>query len=154
MPLGTLSIGGTQAEGLSGQGSQSIFSTVRQHFISYYYHHHLLLLFVAKSNNSYVVFSNVAVLTIVCSNIVCGHIASYAFNSKLLTYCVRSIMLLRMISLASGETSYCSKIISGSLISSFRNSGSLAALRRTSLIISASFCWDSKGISTKLNARI
>lgn len=72
--------------------------------------------------------------------VVCSYIANYAFTSNLLSYCVRSIMLLRMISLASGEKSYCSKITFGSLISSFLNSGSLAALRSTSLIISASFC--------------
>lgn len=72
--------------------------------------------------------------------VVCSYIANYAFTSNLLSYCVRSIMLRRMISLASGEKSYCSKITFGSLISSFLNSGSLAALRSTSLIISASFC--------------
>src|SRR5918992_6265111 len=88
------------------------FFTVCQYSLSYYHHHH----------------------------VVYSHIASCAFTFKLLSYCVRSIMLLRMISLASLETSYCSKIMSGSLISSFLNSGSLAALRRTSLIISASFC--------------
>ena len=72
--------------------------------------------------------------------VVCSRIANYAFTFNLLSYCVRSIMLLRMISLASGEKSYCSKITFGSLISSFLNSGSLAALRSISLIISASFC--------------
>ena len=97
------------------------------------------MFFVAVSIDA--VFSIIVVaLAVVWEYVVCSHIGSYAFTSRLLSYCVRSIMLLRMISLASGETSYCSKIMSGSLISSFLNSGSLAALRRTSLIISASFC--------------
>jgi len=53
-------------------------------------------------------------------------------------------MLRLMTILASGETLYCSRTIAGSLISSLRKSGSLAALSRISLMISASFCRESK----------
>ena len=53
-------------------------------------------------------------------------------------------MLRVIINLASGDTLYCSKTIDGFFISTFLNSGSLAALSNISLIISASFCRASK----------
>ena len=59
-------------------------------------------------------------------------------------YCVRSVILRWMIIFASGETSYCSRTVEGLLMSTFLNSGSLAAFNRISLIISASFCRDAK----------
>jgi hypothetical protein len=142
LPLDTLSIGGTRVEGLSGRVSQSIFS-ICQHSFSFY------IIVLGNDIKITSLYSSLRLSTKrphwCCSYrfeycIVCSYIANYACTSNLLSYCVRSIMLLRMISLASGEKSYCSKITLGSLISSFLNSGSLAALRSTSLIISASFC--------------
>lgn len=62
----------------------------------------------------------------------------------MVVYCVRSIMLRRMMSFASGETSYFSRITEGSRIRLLRNSGSLAALSRISLMISASLSRGSK----------
>jgi hypothetical protein len=59
-------------------------------------------------------------------------------------YWVRSIMLVLIIALASSEILYSCKTLLGSLISKFLNSGSLAALSKISLIISASFCLESK----------
>lgn len=53
-------------------------------------------------------------------------------------------MLLVIISRASGETLYCARTFPGSLTSTFLKSGSLAALSRISLIISASFCLEFK----------
>lgn len=59
-------------------------------------------------------------------------------------YWVKSVMLVLIIALASSEILYSCKTLLGSLNSEFLNSGSLAALSKISLIISASFCLESK----------
>lgn len=64
--------------------------------------------------------------------------------AEALFYCVRSMMVLFMTILACGETSYISSTVAGSRIRLFLKSGSLAALSRISLIISASFSFGSK----------
>ena len=62
-------------------------------------------------------------------------------RESLLLYCMRSVILRRMTDFAPAERLYFSKTAIGSRRSVFRNSGSLAARRSMSLIISASFCW-------------
>ena len=59
-------------------------------------------------------------------------------------HCVKSTMLFLITTLASCEILYWSNISLGFLISIFLKSGSLAALSRISLMISASFCLGSK----------
>lgn len=54
-------------------------------------------------------------------------------------YCVRSLILFLITDLASGEMLYCSKNFDVSFSNRFLNSGSLLALSRISLMISASF---------------